>query len=138
MTARSMQPLIPEKGLFPTLVCDPDLAKAKQLAARLEALGFPTRVALRAEDALRLVKETHFRVILVVADLAAPDCLRFLSSVRRATPRTWLFVTNPKIDETFRQLVYRSGGDALIEFPIDVLGLVARLAVMQARARPFE
>jgi DNA-binding response OmpR family regulator len=132
-----MPPLIPDAGLFPTLIFDPDIVGAQQLSAKLEELRFSTHVALSARDALQSVKHTHFPVVVVVADLAVEDCARFLAAVHRATPRSWLVVANACVDEVLRKLVYRLGGDALIETPVDVLRLAERIALMQVRSRPL-
>lgn len=132
-----MQPLIPDPGLFPSLVFDPDIESAGQIAGHLAKQGFSTQVALSAHDALLVVKQTYFRVLVVVADLNSNDCLRFLDAMHRATPRSWLIVANAHVDQTLQNLVYRHGGDALIEAPIDVQVLSERIALMQARSRPL-
>lgn len=132
-----MQPLIPRVGLFPTLVFDPDIEGAARIASALEARQFSTAVAWDAHDALRFVKRTHFRVVVVVADLGNEDCRRFLRSIHRATPRSWLIVASAYVDRTLQTLVYEHGGDALVGMPVDIPELAERISILQIRSRPL-
>lgn len=131
-----MQPLIPDPGFFPTLVFDPDPERARAIAEQLAGRGISVRVAQSAEDALRAVTQTYFRVLFVVADLANESCLRFLDTMRRTTPRSWLIVANARVDAALRSATYRHGGDALIKAPVDVHDLAERISALQARSRP--
>jgi DNA-binding response OmpR family regulator len=131
-----MQPLIPDAGFFPTLVFDPDPASARAIAEQLAGRGISVRVAQSAEDALRSARKTYFRVVFVVADLANEDCLRFLDAMRLGAPTSWLIVSNAHLDSALRRAVYRHGGDALLETPVDICDLVERISGFQSRSRP--
>ncbi len=132
-----MQPLIPDAGFFPTLVFDPDPERARTIAEQLAGRGISVRVAQSAEDALQSTKQTYFRVVFVGADLASEDCLRFLDAMRLAAPTSWLIVSNARVDSALRRAVYRHGGDALLETPVNVCDLVERISGFQARSRPI-
>jgi DNA-binding response OmpR family regulator len=131
-----MQPLIPDAGFFPTLVFDSDPGSARTIAEQLAGRGVSVRVAQSPEDALRSIRQTYFRVLFVVADLASEECLRFLDAMRRTTPRSWLIVSNARVDTALRGVAYRHGGDALVEAPVDVHDLAERISGFQARSRP--
>jgi DNA-binding response OmpR family regulator len=132
-----MQSLIPDAGFFPTLVFDPDPESARTIAEQLAGRGISVRVAQSAEDALQSSRQTYFRVVFVVADLASEDCLRFLDAMRLAAPTSWLIVSNARVDSALRRVVYRHGGDALLETPVNVCDLVERISGFQARSRPI-
>ena len=132
-----MQPLIPDRGFFPTLVFDPDPDNAQTIAQQLAGQGISVRVAQSAEDALRAARQTYFRVPFVAADLNSEECLRFLDAMRRITPRSWLIVSNAGVDRTLRSVGYRHGGDALMKKPVDVCDLVKRIVGFQAKSRPI-
>jgi DNA-binding response OmpR family regulator len=132
-----MQPLIPDAGFFPTLVFDPDPESARTIAEQLAGRGVSVRVAQSPKDALRSIRQTYFRVLFVVADLANEECLRFLDAMRRMAPTSWLIVSNARVDETLRGVTYRHGADALVEAPVDVHDLVERISGFQARSRPI-
>jgi hypothetical protein len=52
--------------------------------------------------------------MVVLGELANPDCLRFLESLREASPRSWLIVAGDTVDESTLDLAHRHGVDALI------------------------
>ena len=132
-----MQSLIPDAGLFPTLVFDPDPENARAIAEQLSGQGISVRVAQSAADVLQSVRRSYFRVLFVAADLGNEECLRFLDAVRRTTPRSWLIVSNARVDRPSRMIVYRHGGDVLVEAPVDIHDLVERIAGLRVRSRPF-
>jgi len=132
-----MQSLIPDAGLFPTLVFDPNPENARAIAEQLSRQRISVRVAQSAADVLQSVRRSHFRVLFVAADLGNEECLRFLDAVRRTTPRSWLIVSNARVDRPSRMIVYRHGGDVLVEAPVDIHDLVERIAGLRVRSRPF-
>jgi DNA-binding response OmpR family regulator len=132
-----MQPLIPDAGFFPTLVFDPDPETARTIAQQLARQGISVRVAESTGDALKAARLIYFRVLFVAADLSNEACLCFLDEMRRVAPRSWLIVSNAGVDRTFRNVVYRHGGDALMKQPINVRDLVKRISGFQATARPI-
>ena len=121
---------------FPTLLFDPEMAPAGQLAARLQEHHIHVAVTLSAEDALQSAKGGHFRVLVVAADAGNRDSLRFLHTLRRAAPRSWLVVMNPKIDRITEALLRRHGADAVVRAPVDIEELARRISLLQVRLRP--
>lgn len=132
-----MQPLIPDAGLLPALVFDPDPENARTIAQRLKGQGISVHVAQSAEDVLQSVRRLYFRVVFVAADLGNEECLRFLDAVRGAAPRSWLIVSNARVDRPSKMAVYRHGGDALVEAPVDTHDLAVRISWFHVRSRPF-
>jgi DNA-binding response OmpR family regulator len=132
-----MEPLIPRPSFLPTLVFDPNVENACAIAARLTTHRISVRVAHSAADALESISDRYFRVIFVVASLKDQQCLRFLDSVHRAAPRSWLVIANECVDRDTAMLVYQHGGDALVRTPVDVHDLANRIASLQAASRPL-
>jgi DNA-binding response OmpR family regulator len=132
-----MEPAGSNANLFPVLVFDPNFECGGHIAAELEKQGWTTCVAANAEDALRFVHRTYYRVVVVVGDLASDDCLGFLDALRRAAPRSWLIVENARVDEILEQCVHRHGGDALIDVSVAVEELARRISLLQVKSRPM-
>ena len=49
---------------------------------------------------------------------------------------SWLIVSNARVNSALRRAVYRHGGDALLQTPVNVRDLVERISGFQARSRP--
>ena len=118
------------------LLFDPDMARAGELAARLYEYHVCVVVALSAEDALHCAQQTHFDVVVVSGDAGNNDCLRFLASLRRTSPHTWLIAADARIDQTTEVILHRQGVDAVVGTPIDVSELARRIALLQVQSRP--
>ena len=121
---------------FPTLLFDADMARAGQLAARLQECHIQIVVALGADDALRAAKHSQFRVLVVTAKASNRESLDFLATLRRAAPRSWVVTISPKINPTTEALLRRFGADAVVSSPVNVQELARRISLLQVRSRP--
>lgn len=121
---------------FPVLLLEPDPANAIELASRLQAAGFETRVEGRPDSALQAQRQSFFSALIVIADLSDKDCLVTLDALRRRSPRSWMIVATSSCDAHACNVIHRHGGDACVSLPIDLDDLIARLNAFQLRARP--
>jgi len=121
---------------FPALLLEPNQAHAVQLASRLQAAGFETRIEGSAGSALQAQRQSFFFALIVIADLTDKDCLATLDALRRKSPRSWMIVATSNRDDHACNVIHRCGGDACISLPIDLDDLIARLDAFQLRARP--
>jgi DNA-binding response OmpR family regulator len=134
--ASLMQPLVHHASFFPTLLVDPDRDSSRTIKRLLEQQGVAVRVAPNAVKALEFAEHAHFRVIVVMANLADKDCLRFLESMHRATPRSWIIVANGTVDRALTILAYGHGADAVVEVPLDPRDVAERIRCFQSTSRP--
>ena len=121
---------------FPTLLFDADMARAGQLAARLQECHTQVVVALSTEDALSTAKHGQFRVLVVTTRPSNRESLDFLSALRRAAPRSWVVAISPKINPTTEALLRRFGADSVVYSPVNILELARRISLLQVRSRP--
>lgn len=119
------------------LLFSPDRASAKRLAGTLQQrYGYRVRVAESAADALQAIKRTRFRMLIVGADLNDRQCLRYLSRLRRAAPRSWLLVTTPPVNLRLELRARRRGVDAILDGGDDGRELGRRMGQLLLRSRP--
>lgn len=121
---------------FPTLLFDADMARAGQLAARLQEYHIQVVVGLSAEDALCKTKHSQFRVLVVTTKASNRESLDLLFALRRAAPRSWVVATSPKINPTTEALLRRFGADTVASSPANAQELAQRISLLQARSRP--
>lgn len=131
-----MQTHFSDVDILPTAIFDPDLERGEWLATQLEEERFAVEIANSADNLLAGVRKTYFRTLVVVADLGDSDCLRFLDTLRRATPRSWLILANTIVGEPKLELVHQHGIDALLGAPIDPDELARRIAAFRLHSRP--
>jgi DNA-binding response OmpR family regulator len=131
-----MRTLLSTAQEFPTLLFDADMARAGQLAARLQECHTQVVVALSTDDALRRTKHSEFRVLVVTTRPSNRESLDFLSALRRAAPRSWVVAISPKINPTAEALLRRFGADAVVSSPVNVPELARRISLLQVRSRP--
>jgi len=99
--------------------------------------GIGAAVMDSADEMLVTVRTSYFCTMVVLGELANPDCVRFLDSLRAASPRSWLIVANDTVDDSTLDLAHRHGIDALVSMPIDTTELIRRIGALRMRARPI-
>jgi DNA-binding response OmpR family regulator len=121
---------------LPSLLFDPDSQRAQRFAARLRGEGLPVELAPSAMSMLAAVRDKHFRVPIVAADVDDPDCLAFLEKPRKAAPESWMIALTSSVDHLATLTAYRHGVDAVVILSASHADLRARIAGFQLRARP--
>jgi DNA-binding response OmpR family regulator len=124
-----------DTDLLPIMSFDPDIARARRLAAHLDLGGLSMEVAPTTAAMLAEVHEKRVHTLVVVADLDEAVCLAFIDELRRSAPHSWLVVASPRADAVAEALVHRHGVDALISMPILLPEFISRLTALQLRAR---
>jgi DNA-binding response OmpR family regulator len=103
----------------------------------MRTAGIGAAILVSADEMLATVRNRYFCTMVVLGELANPDCLRFLESLREASPRSWLIVASDTVDEWTLDLAHRHGVDALIAMPIDTTELIRRIGYLRMRSRPI-
>ncbi len=121
----------------PVLLLDPQSQGAAELAASLEASGFPTCIESNVTGARAAMARAQFGTLILVADVDDPVRLSWLDALRGRAARSWDIVISPQCDAKTCNLIYRHGGDACMTAPVSLHELTRRLAAFQLRARPL-
>ena len=121
---------------FPTLLFDPDLEHARELATGLRKEGLPVEVAPNADAMLLTARDRYFRTLVVAADLCDAACLAFLEKLRQEAPGSWLIAMGARADEDALEIAHRHGVDSLLAVPAAVPDVFARITALQLRSRP--
>jgi DNA-binding response OmpR family regulator len=123
------------EGPLGTLIVDPNIEAATQLAVQLHRAGFQCYVASSGSAACTAVQAQYFRSLIVVADLYDKRDARHVRDLRTFAPRSWLIVISTRSDQAALELVQRCGGDALITTPFGMTTLNCKLAEFSRRPR---
>lgn len=121
---------------LPTLIVDSNAPAAAALATELGNNGLSADIAVNFATAREAIRTTHFRTIVLAADLGRNTDVECLATLRRSAPRTWIIVISLRFLPGTEGVAFRYGADSLLTMPFDVAKLAFRLSAFSLRGRP--
>jgi two-component system OmpR family response regulator len=117
------------------LVVDDDLPMRKLLSTNLRASGYAVRSASDGSEALKLIDEHPFDLVLLDLNIPGPNGLQVLQTVRR-TAQLPILMLSGYARERDRVEALDLGADDYLTKPFSFVELAARLRALLRRADP--
>jgi two-component system, OmpR family, alkaline phosphatase synthesis response regulator PhoP len=118
------------------LIVEDDDAIATGLALNLQLAGYGSARVQDGEEALRIVREGGFDLILLDMNLPRKDGLQVLHELRTAGDLTPVVVVSARLDEYDKVAALRLGADDYVTKPFALAELMARVEAVLRRAGP--
>src|SRR6266581_2530705 len=118
------------------LVVDDEAPMRKLLSSNLKASGYAVRAAADGTEALKLIEEHPFDLLLLDINMAGPNGLQVLEAVRR-TEELPVLVLSGRGRERDKVEAFDLGADDYLSKPFGIAELLARVKVLLTR-REFE
>ncbi len=127
-----------EEQPLEALVVDDDDDALESLANVLEHLGYPTRRATSAEDALRAFEERPASIVLTDWSMPGMSGVELCAALKARAPATYVILATGHAELAHRIEGERAGADDFLPKPIDLTDLEARLLAGNRLLRAFE
>jgi len=114
------------------LVVDDEAPMRKLLSNNLTASGYAVRVALDGTEALKLIEEHPFDLLLLDVSIPGPNGLQVLEAVRR-TEEVPVLVVSGRARERDKVEAFDLGADDYLSKPFGIAELLARVKALLRR-----
>jgi two-component system, OmpR family, KDP operon response regulator KdpE len=132
----SYSSVAPSQGSI--LIVDDDASIRRALRATLQTLGFSTSEAPGGEEALLLVRENSFDVVLLDINLPGMDGHETCRLLRQMHPRIAILMLTVRDSEEDKVYALESGADDYVTKPFHIRELTARVRAAVRRARALK
>jgi len=122
------------------LMVDDDISIRHALHHTLERIGFEVDDAATGEEALELVRETRYDVLLLDINMPGMGGIRACSEIRKSFPRLGILMLTVRDSEEDKVAALDAGADDYITKPFQIRELAARIraAVRRSWVAPAE
>ncbi len=117
------------------LLVDDEVELVETLAERLELRGIDAEVVTSGEDALRLLLDYTFDVVLLDVKMPGIDGLEVLKLIRRQRPATQVILITGHGSEEDRESGLQEGAVDYVVKPIDIDKLIGRMKDAASKAQ---
>jgi two-component system KDP operon response regulator KdpE len=117
------------------LVADDEAPMRKLLSSNLKARGYAVRLAADGTEALHLIEEHPFDLLLLDVNLPGPNGLQVLEAVRRSAEVPVLMVSC-RARERDKVEALDLGADDFLSKPFGIAELLARVNALLRRVTP--
>jgi len=117
------------------LVVDDEAPMRKLLSGNLKASGYEVRTAADGTEALKLIEEHPFDLLLLDVNMPGPNGLQVIEAIRRAAELPILMISG-RSREQDKVEALNLGADAYLSKPFGVAELLARIKALLRRATP--
>src|ERR671934_3143441 len=111
------------------LIVDDEAPTRKYVSANLSARGYDVQVAVDGTEALKLIAEHPFDLLLLDISLPGPDGLQVLDAIRRDL-RTPVLMLSGRGRERDKVGAFELGADDYVTKPFGVAELLARVRAL--------
>jgi two-component system KDP operon response regulator KdpE len=119
-------------------VVDDDFALRKALHTSLTAIGFTVEEALNGEEALAVVRQRTFDLVLLDINMPGIDGIDTCREIRGLAPQTGIVIITVRNTEDDKVNALDAGADDYVTKPFRLRELVARLRAVLRRIYPAE
>jgi two-component system KDP operon response regulator KdpE len=120
------------------LIVDDDASVRRALHITLQTLGFSTSEATGGEEALQLVRATHYDVVLLDINMPGMDGVETCRQLRRLLPRIAILMLTVRDSEEDKVSALEAGADDYVTKPFHIRELTARVRATVRRLRALE
>src|SRR6266849_9336621 len=117
------------------LVVDDEAPMRKLLCNNLKASGYAVRSAVDGTEALKLIEEHPFDLLLLDVSIHGPNGLQVLEAVRR-TEEVPVLVVSGRARERDKVEAFDLGADDYLSKPFGIAELLARVKALLRRVTP--
>jgi CheY-like chemotaxis protein len=118
------------------LVVDDEAPMRKLLSYNLKASGYAVWSAADGTEALKLIEDHPFDLLLLDINLPGPSGLQVLDAVRRRTAELPVLVLSGRARECDKVEALNRGADDYVSKPFGIAELLARITALLRRVRP--
>src|SRR4051812_43307211 len=117
------------------LVVDDEAPMRKLLSSNLKASGYAVRTAADGSEALKLVEEHAFDLLLLDVNMPGPSGLHVVEAIRRAAELPILMLSG-RSRERDKVEALNLGADDYLSKPFGIAELLARVKALLRRGTP--
>lgn len=119
------------------LIIDSDEDHAREIGSGLEAEGYRACVRTNGRSGLELARSGHWDLLILDLSLPGLDGLRIIQTLRREHDTVPVLVLTASSEAASRVLAFRTGADAYLTKPVDLLELAAQADALLRRVGEY-